>query len=65
MQNKTRAMRPLSELRTSQSPSPIARHTGRPTGQPNSTVLMSLPITSRSSRGSESSHSRTGSLPPG
>src|SRR5208282_4286517 len=45
-------------------PPPRGLHTGIPTGQPNSTVLMSSPMRFRSSDdGSPFSHSRTGSPP--
>src|SRR6516162_3376710 len=55
---------PARLLRTSYRPRPNALHTGIPTGQPNSTVLMSSPIRLRSSgKGRLLSQSRTGSLP--
>src|SRR5712692_7830228 len=64
MQNKTRAIRPTANsLRTSHSPLPSARQSGMPTGQENSTSLMSSPMTLRSSSSRAFSHSRTGSRP--
>src|ERR1700680_997573 len=45
-------------------PSPRDRHTGIPTGHPNSTVLISSPMSLRSSGGRLFSHSRSGSPPP-
>jgi hypothetical protein len=44
-------------------PSPNGLLTGIPTGQPNSTVLMSSPMRFRSSEDNCFSHSRTGSPP--
>src|SRR5580692_4253254 len=44
-------------------PSPRGRHTGIPTGHPNSTVLISSPMSLRSSGGRLFSHSRSGSPP--
>lgn len=54
---------PGKSLRSSQSPSPSDRHTGRPMGHPNSTFWMSLPMAFRSSKESVFSQVRTGSSP--
>src|ERR1700684_1661819 len=53
----------LRSVRTSCIPSPIDLHVGIPTGQPNSTVLMSSPMQRLSFASSDFNHSRSGSLP--
>ncbi len=52
-------------LRTSYSPGwfVIGAHNGGPHGQPNSTLMISRPISLRSFRDNPNSHSRTGSRP--
>jgi hypothetical protein len=63
-QKRTRAIRLPSRLvRTSYSPAPIGAHVGIPTGQPYSTVAISIPISFRSSLLKTCSQSRTGSAP--
>ena len=50
-------------VRISQSPSPIGRHSGIPTGHRHCARIRSLPISRRSPGGRSFSQSRTGSVP--
>ena len=61
----TRAIRPpLIRDRISWRPPPSGRVSGMPTGHPNSTVAMSVPMVRRLASSRSRSHCRTGSLPP-
>ncbi len=62
--NKTRAIRFASFVRTSHMSASTWSTRGSPSGQPNCTARMSLPISVFSIWGKDFSHSRTGSDPP-